>query len=361
MSDSKYEIIKSVEGILTRIRKMDFEDLVLYDVKNEWIEEIIGHACKKMNNVLHSDLMIDVNSATSFQKICCYKICKIDIDCDVSLFNMVIYAIAYNLMDAQIEPQERGDKYCLRKEDRDYIGDTMNSYATSVRDYLRKFNKNQDIYIPNAKCLKNEYERISKDNYWDACILNNYEYFDELITDEIKMFIAVNHTIGNFIPVPKHFNLPRAKKTKDYWDLTLDGIYRWYEVFEKGNYESNAGLKDIIGTGLTAYIDEKENIEICKKWLSKFGNWDNFVEINFMQDFVNKAEEENRKFGRPKELWKGHFEGKPFSKESAYSEFFYNSSSWIIERSRRIAMRLKSELSVKNNEELIRELFADKN
>jgi len=50
MSDSKYdidEIIKSVEVIITKIRKIDFNDLFLYDVKKEWIEEENIEACKK--------------------------------------------------------------------------------------------------------------------------------------------------------------------------------------------------------------------------------------------------------------------------------------------------------------------------
>lgn len=355
MSKIKYDI----EVILTRFRQMDLEDLLLYDVKSEWIEEIIDDAYKQMSNVIKTNLKIDVNNASSLQKMCCYKICKKKIDCDVSLLNILIYAIAYNMMDAEIKPQNDGDKYCLRKANIDYIGDTMNSCAKSVRDYLRKFNKNQDIYKLKSKELKNEYIEISTVNYWDACILDNYEYFNKLIPDEIKTFIRINHTIGNFIPVTKYFNLPRANKTRDYWDLTLDGIYKWFEVFEKGNYDSNVGLIDIIGTGIKAYKDEKENIESCKKWLSSFRSWDNFIEMNYMQDFVNTCEFKNRKFGKPKELWKGHFEKKTLNQESLFKEFFINSSSWIVARGTRIAISLKRELQAKSNEEIIKQLFID--
>lgn len=358
------DLIQKVEAVVAKIRTMNFDDLIFYDVKNEWIKisddkkDIIKCANRQMKETLESFQEIDADSATPFQKICCYKISTLKIDCDVSLFSMLIYAIAYSLSDAKIESQIEGDKYYLRKSGIEYIGDTMNSYATCVRGYLRIFNKNQNIYEANSKVLKNVYSNISENDYWDACVLDNYEYFDKLVPEKIKMYLFMNHTIGNFIPVPKHFNAPRSTKNLDYWDSALYGIYRWFCEFENGDHKSIVGLEDIIGAH-NAYPDVNVNIDVCKRWLSNFGTWDNFVEMNYMQDFVNVCEIGDRKFGRPKELWNGHFKNKSKNLNDAesFDEFFNNSSSWITARGCRIATRLKEEFQRKSDREILEQLF----
>lgn len=51
--------------------------------------------------------------------------------------------------------------------------------------------------------------------------------------------------------------------------------------------------------------DGEENVSLCKSWLERFGSWGKFVEENYMQDFVERPK--NGSFGKPKELWNGHF------------------------------------------------------
>lgn len=335
-------LIEKLEKLLSKMRGMSIDDLVFYDVKNEWIDEIIESANKRMRKVLPTFEPIEADSATPLQKICCYRVSPLIIDCDVSLFSMLVYAIAYNIQDAKIV-NSAGDKYYLNNPNLKYkyIGDTMNSYATSVHMYFRntdKENKKQDDL-----CL-------------EKSILCEHEYFEKLISETGKKYLIANHTIGNLIPVPGHFNLPRYSKTKDYWDLTLDGIYRWYCEFEEGDYDTNTGLEDILSSAWR-YRDVHNNIGVCKSWLEGFGTWDNFVETHFMQDFVDKCKTGDRKHGRPKEFWTNHFDNRKQDLTNL-NMFFGNASSWVLERGRRIASKLKEELNRKSDREIIEQLIS---
>jgi hypothetical protein len=323
--------------------------LLLYDVKNEWLSDIVNNANEKMQKGLNNKFLISIKATNPLEKICCYKICDTKVDCDVSLRNIVIYSLAFGLENVSIKSHDTDlKKYCLSGNDFEYIGDTMNSYATSIRSFLRKYNQKTDIYKRNSKELKQEYQNIGGQNSWEACILDNLEYYENLLPLSAKNFISVNHTIGNFLPVPCNFNIPRYSKTKDYWDLTLKGIHEWF----LSDTASSNGIEDIIdGTGI--YSDIAENVRVCKLWLSQYKNWDEFVEKNFMQDFVNTSYN-NGKYGGPKELWNGHFANNPVpNNEAEFGQFFENSSSWILARGNRIVIKIKDELSKKTDQQII--------
>lgn len=192
-------------------------------------------------------------------------------------------------------------------------GDTMNSVNTTLYHRLNLKSKRKMIRI-----YSDEPQRM------------------EGISKASRKYLQFSHSVGNFIPVPRHFNIPRYRKTQDYWDLTLSGIWSWYTRGEC--------LHSIIGAA-APYHDQSENIKICERWLECFGagenGWDSFVEKNYMQDFVSSGQE-GRSYGGPKELWKGHFDGYALPKtDEAFSQFFTNASAWIEARGVRIALALK--------------------
>lgn len=83
----------------------------------------------------------------------------------------------------------------------------------------------------------------------------------------------------------------------------------------------------------------KNWIEPFSGWLEKLagsGNqtgqarWNMFVEQTFMNPFV---QQEGKNFGRPWELWKGHFTGNVFpEKEGEFEQFFKNAKVRILKR-----------------------------
>ena len=137
--------------------------------------------------------------------------------------------------------------------------------------------------------------------------------------------MKVVYTIGNFIPVPLHpsFNTKRNNKVHDYWDLTLLAIYEYY----RGNGAESK---------LAALFEE----DSVRNWLNSFGDWTNFVEKNFMNPFVEKHGD---LYGRPRELWDGHFNGIILPRtRGQFEQFFVNATVRILARGQLMAEALKA-------------------
>lgn len=212
-----------------------------------------------------------------------------------------------------------------------FRGDTMNSWSTTLDEF---FCLRGDEYLNNLNDLGD-----TEEQKWVE-ILSNCDNYKENVTlpPYITKFMEVVYTMGNFIPVPIGFNTERNLHLKDYWDLTLLEIYNYYMDKE----ESSPWLE--------AFTD----------WFNKYkeknktgqAGWDSFVEKNYMQPFVNKIENvEGAKYGKPKELWNGHFEKKGLPKKEIqheskdqFQQFFEHATEMILERGRLIAKALVGEL-----------------
>ena len=156
-------------------------------------------------------------------------------------------------------------------------------------------------------------------------------------------FVNIYHTLGNYIPFPVGCNSPRGYQNsiiEDYWDLTLYYIYKYYHgdknIVKEKIYKNCGGKKSYV-------INNFEN------WLNEFGNWDAFVEKNYMSAFVEeneKSENESKKYGKPKELWKGHFTdpNKPLPKTlEECNEYFSKATICILKRGLEMAEKLFEE------------------
>lgn len=196
---------------------------------------------------------------------------------------------------------------CTKRDLTSLSGDTMNAPFSTLRQRLNMRSK-----------------RIMVRAYYEEP--QKIEGFYK----EARKFLQFSYSIGNFIPEPSDFNCYRPQKTKDYWDLTLNGVWRWYTGSEH--------LRSII-SGSDGVIER------CRQWLERFGaggdGWDSFVEQNYMQDFV-RGGPDGRPYGPPKELWQGHFGGSLLpDSEAALSQFFSNAADWIEARGVRIVRALK--------------------
>lgn len=187
--------------------------------------------------------------------------------------------------------------------------DTMNSAQTTINKTMEEFRIRTD-------CAPREKSSIKR-------LIHFYAQDGDRLSIELKnisglsAFLSAYHTLGNFIPTP--FNAERTARTKDYWDLTLRRIYKWYCA--ESEEDKNDELHNLL-------LDKEHVVEKSKQWLLAFGNWDNFVETNYLQDFVNIND--NKTYGAPKELWAGHF-SKTLLPSSAkdIEQYYTNASSWI--------------------------------
>lgn len=138
----------------------------------------------------------------------------------------------------------------------------------------------------------------------------------------LRKFLDVYHTIGNFCPVPSGFNGARSggEKTQyvyykitDFWDLTLMKIKEWYDVdareragvisAETSRTKKTKILEDLLKTGKPEM--RKTAISNTQAWLESLGGWDAFVEKNFFHDFVH-YNHKARCWGAPKRFWPLH-------------------------------------------------------
>lgn len=323
MNMTRFELENRIAGILYDVTYYsNTHAAVRYDLKKQWWSG---------------------SGASDWQWLCCYKLNDSqEGDCDVSLHTMVFFATALGLrekwyitrqiksaMNYQLELRRppkskagRAAEYVLR-------GDTMNSYATTMHAYLDLLDKDKKIN-PKGEC-------------WEALVLRDSEKMEELLSPAAREFITRVHTIGNMLPVPfqayapdtedgrrASFNRPRYAKTKDYFDLTLLCLYAHF-------------TGDSDGTHTVDWLLSNEGDRaLCRRWLDSFGKgregWRQFVEQNLLQDFVNQADEGD--WGKPKELWKGHFKGSVEPKQVEQCEaFFTNASTWIWARGIRMVLK----------------------
>lgn len=266
-----------------------------------------------------------------YQKECKGKFGKIkDPDSESDLLQE-IYKELWHLHD------ETSLKYCYTIQ-----GETMNSVNTTLNE-LYKYKSDREICIETFEQCKERNsikpKKCTTQGVSIAYIISRYaekkteqeEQYDKI--EELKSFLSVYHTLGNFIPVPTGCNAPRGTgKLKDYWDLTLKIIYDYYDHGEDK-------IKDIVG---------ESKSELYKQWLDSFqekdskkGSWKCFVEKNYLQDFVNRNAEDGS-YGMPKELWEGHFSGGVLPNEiKQIKQFCTNASNWITARSTQMLKELK--------------------
>ena len=175
--------------------------------------------------------------------------------------------------------------------------DTLNSYWTIFKKYIQVV-LNNEFDLENNELKKQYIDKYKKEYSFDLSskkiwcihlinmIKENNISFDKELTDFSKLV----HTIGNFIGVPKGFNVNRYANTFDYMDLTLLCIYNWYIT------NSDFWLELLLN-------NNREAIQNTKEWLSSYTYWLDFVVQNNLVSYVN---DENDDY-KPKEFFHNHF------------------------------------------------------
>lgn len=358
------ELTKKIKWVKEKLRGQEVQDLALFDVKEgqdgekeaSYYETYLKQTREDMaKKSLFSQMESEWEDLAPWEKLCCYKISvNKGVDCDAALRSTVIYQVAFG--GGEIV---RKGKTCLLKRDGFILrGDTMNSYATTVHEYLHSVLGNDQKLFDDMKdkqiVEKRDKGRLyAHDKYyrprerpkrhWERAILHRYDdFFAEKIPPAAEEFFRLYHTVGNFIPWPDGCNVPRGRgATRDYWDWCLKDIYKWYQDnpdCTKRHTANHDALKKLVGSRKV----------ILGKWLATFTSWNDFVEKNYIQDFVNQSA--GGGYGEPKELWEGHFTKGVMPKEKTdFEQFFTNASAWITARGVRIALAVKEALAAEKS------------
>jgi len=248
---------------------------ILYDLKDEFAKVI---------NLVRTE--------TNIEKWKKYKAYKVDrysafgIDCDVSYLAIQVYSKSWKFLNG-VSPTKQYVKLKLNE--------ISPFECKSVETDKLLFTSDNILGVEKISiCLVREYKyqfilrNTTPFEYYRGDTMtsfsNTYNHYknnfltNEDITIEIENLAKNHHTIGNMIPVPTGFNTSRAGNyaIHDYWDLVMMKIKEWYD--DKLNDEP---LKKLLHKSSDA-------IEPCKKWLSKFDKWNDFVEENYLNSYVDK-------------------------------------------------------------------------
>lgn len=348
------ELTKKIEWVKKELGDRTVQELAEFDVKDgEDGEPYYKTYLKKTRENIRENMRAlfqetEWGALTPWQKMCCYKF-SVDngqgVDCDAALRSTVIYQLVFGYGDAmKIVPYEgcyrlEGDGLILR-------GDTMNSYATTVREYLRSYAheiESVEEFLNKKEKDAWEVHNCSKKN-WEICVLEHYDYFEGILLEEARTFFKLYHTVGNFLPAPRGFNNNRGGYPScDYWDMALMCIYHYYSGIKYPLNWIAEPDKPATVYKFRPYCLPENSIPDCHQWLDSFGTWNGFVEQNFLQDFIGPD-------GTPKELWKGHFtNGTKPSDRADFEQFFTNASAWITARGVRIALAVKEALAAEKS------------
>ena len=332
------------------------QDFITYDVVKDAIDPTT-----KMP-------LVDSNGST-MERYNAFRNNKVDYDADSSIEAVVMYEKIFPFINQISEKSvcsqtgeynKFGLKFELRNKEIDtgfsFRGDTMNTVATTNREYCRLINRLQPV-----------------NPHWTA--------------DEIKWpkealeFIDAYHTPGNFwiLPYIEGMSVNCARgigAARDYFDLFLCAVYNYFLSLNRKEKEyDRITLKKILSENtvrlfeiyLNSFLrNDDADPEIYPLGSEKIKNnfrknqllgWKEFIDDNLLQDYVEVNEDGS--YGAPKELWEGHFTTfndtfYPYPiTTNQFIEFWVNATSLIKKRGARIYAVLHSE------EESLRTLTSD--
>ncbi len=212
------------------------------------------------------------------------------------------------------------------KKGEDVQGETLNSVNITLNKLYGTGNNEKENH-QKERGTKHISKKYTVTRYAEN--IDNFKFLDGTGFDE---FVELYHTLGNFMPVPWGCNFPRGNsKVNDYWDLTILHIYQYYTA---GNNIED--IKTILSPKKIADYDGL--VKKYKEWLDSFGNWENFVNKNYLHAFVEYKSDGTL---YPKELWKGHFIGQVLPDKEQCEEYFKNAAECIRERTNHLLEALK--------------------
>lgn len=251
--------------------------------------------CQFEDNIWH-------NEENYFKKFLEYKKDKSEfskVDCDVSILCMVMYTLLNDKLSLkQIANQEENkEQYEIRIDDGRFRGDTLTSALHLLKLYLgclwkrigsdeqlRQIDKYKDFHklfhSINAMTKKLE----APVGTWDTYCFRHSDIIWNAMDEEAKEFLRSCHMFGNYMCIPgnayqrQSFNSSRSNCSRwDTVDTLLAKIYGYYQYGDISYLESIFKKK------------KNELTEETMKWLAGFENWQDFVDTNALQPFLDET------------------------------------------------------------------------
>lgn len=337
--NNKRNKFKNFEEYIETIEKSNSEELkelAMYDFTNDEASE--NYINLDQDNIEKALVYMALWRESNFTKECQKKGYKSNPDSErYSTILQEVFKILWNGENLE---------ECLNSTNI-ILGDTMNSLNTTLK-------------VLYEKCIETE-ERKKEREITTKYILNEYSKKKENIKNKLKNvkglenFLKMYHTLGNYLPFPVGCNSQKGiQPLNDYMDLTLKHIYDYYKRKEKHNIDTvfteeiikiihiinDSKISEIVGSKRNTI--SSDIFITFGKWLDSFKDWNGFVEKNYLQSFV---ESNQNKYGKPKELWIGHFTGEvlPENLEQC-QEYFTNASKWIEERGKQMIVTIKKHI-----------------
>ncbi len=278
---------------LNNLMTMKMEEAINFDLKNQFAEELYGS---------------DYYGQTNLDKWGKYysNATKKGLDCDVSKMSMEFFAefVKQKLeIDAELLPQtKKRNKFQIKIHENDFLRlDTMNSMWSTLKDALQIGFKNETGQLSHEyddMCIRTGIDTNQNLGAQLDRLVGKYALFinDKTLWCNLEEFAVRTHTMGNLLLYPfevgesLNFNQSRGmnSKIKDYLDLTLLSIYKWYI----DGVEDNNPLQKVL--------------EAKKAWFIRFGEglegWKSYVRMNCLEDFVDLQKEHYP----PILFWEGH-------------------------------------------------------
>lgn len=228
------------------------------------------------------------------------------------------------------EIKEQESEYRINNKNWIY-SDTVISIQTTLNNYIGK-------EMPE---LLKEYGVKRVSNKMCIELYETNPTLKELLnkSEDLLHLVTVYHTLGNYIPVCYGFNMARSGYygSHDYWDLTLMKIKEYYD-----KRAVQSGFQDLRcrpEVKIMELLHCDRGLICCYQWLNRYEDWKDFINKNFLQDFVDIDD-------RPIPLCKGHSWEEPQVKN--FEEFFKNSWQIIEKRSARMIKMLEKKVCKTN-------------
>lgn len=228
------------------------------------------------------------------------------------------------------EIKKRKSEYMINSSNGWIYSDNMISAQSTLNSYIGK-------QLPEILKTYNV-KRVSKKMCLELYESNSAfrKLLDE--SEDLAHFINVYHTLGNYIAVPFGFNISRSGfcGSYDYWDLTLIKIKEYYDAkIAQSGCEASLVIPELKIMELL-HCDRK--VLCCCRWLNSFEGWSDFINRNFLQDFIDSDNQQ------PIPLCEGHSWDCP--QVQNFTEFFKNSWKSIEKRGVRMIKMLKKKTSI---------------
>lgn len=195
------------------------------------------------------------------------------------------------------------------------------TFPDEVKEYMSNNPRQRFVSVRMCKAMYEQFNTVSR-------------YLDS--NTDLKRFISLYHTLGNYSPVPIGFNVARSgvgySSDYDYWDLTLMKIKKYFDLRKRPFSQ----LADDVNQIATLLHCEKI-INNCLKWLDLYDSWEDFVEKNYFQDYVDDE-------GEVIPFCYGHSWANGCNEITDYDQFFKNAWKRMEARSKRMINALKEKL-----------------